>query len=325
MMSSMPFSRALFTFTLLAAGIATANAQTASDDPVLITSDIDNFWRAYDASEPGNRTEAFQRLYFDQASPGLRDFIQLRIQSAAQLAATVDRFPKYYASIRAATLAVDSQRKLIKLYLSRFQGLYPDAKFPPVYFLIGRLTTGGTKGNSGLLIGTEVFSLSADADVSELQEFIPSFYKAMGPSIKLPQIVAHELVHAQIQLRAQPKIPNLLTVTLIEGAADLIANLVSGRTAVESRADYAQANRDDLLQLYAQDLAETPDAVDKWLYNYASVKNQPADLGYWIGEEICRDYLSRAADKQAALNNILTMLDPETIVRGSAFGYLLQQ
>lgn len=28
-------------------------------------------------------------------------------------------------------------------------------------------------------------------------------------------------------------------------------------------------------------------------------------------------------DKQAALNNILTLLDPEAIVRGSGFAYLL--
>ena len=58
---------------------------------------------------------------------------------------------------------------------------------------------------------------------------------------------------------------------------------------------------------------------------YSNVKDEPADLGYWIGEEICRDYYIRAKDKQVALNNILTLLDPESIVRNSRFAYLLAQ
>jgi hypothetical protein len=71
-------------------------------------------------------------------------------------------------------------------------------------------------------------------------------------------------------------------------------------------------------------VAETPDAVDKWFYNYDSVQaDTPADLGYWIGQEICRDYFTRAADKQAAINNLMTLQDPEAIVRGSVWASLL--
>lgn len=28
----------------------------------IVTTGIDNFWRAFDAGEPGNRTDAFQRI-----------------------------------------------------------------------------------------------------------------------------------------------------------------------------------------------------------------------------------------------------------------------
>lgn len=155
----------------------------------------------------------------------------------------------------------------LELNLSRFKDLYPDAKLPPVYFLIGRISSGGTLSDSGLLIGTEVFALGPDVDVSELQVLKPAFLKAMGTSAKLPQIVTHELVHAQIQLRGQPRIPNLLTVTLVEGAADFVATLVTGRTALESRADHAQANRDALLERFAKDLVATPDLTEGWLYD----------------------------------------------------------
>jgi hypothetical protein len=159
-----------------------------------------------------------------------------------------------------------------------------------------------------------VFSLGPGVDSSELQERIPAFYEAMGTSLKLTHIVTHGLVHAQILRRSRPRIPNLLLITVLEGAADLVANLVSGRTAVESRVDYAQANREALLQRYAKDLAETPDRTEEWLSNYSRVREEPADLGYWIGEEICRDYLAMASDKQAAVRNIIPLVDPEAIV-----------
>ncbi len=289
-------------------------------DVNLVTSDIENFWRAYDAGEPGNRQEAFQRLYFDQASPGLRDFIRLRIQSAAALAATVDAVPKYYASIRANTLRIETKRELIRLYLSRFQGLYRAAKFPPVYFLIGRLSTGGTVGPSGLLIGTEIYSLGGDVDSSEVRERNPAFFKAMGTIEKLPLIVTHELVHTQQQYRGPY---DLLGTAMIEGAADYFTNLVSGKTINDQSSDWAEAHRDELFKQFADDAARTPTVRSGWLYNYSSVNEAPADLGYWIGAEICRDYFTRAYDKQAAIDALMTMKDPSAIIRGSSYAWIL--
>jgi hypothetical protein len=140
----------------------------------------------------------------------------------------------------------------------------------------------------------------------------------------LPLIVVHESVHAQIQLANRLGLPQLLIVSLIEGAADYVTNLVAGRTINDYKADWAGARRDELFRQFAQDLITTPNTTDKWLYNYNSVTgDQPADLAYWIVEEICRDYYGRARDKQAAINNIVTMLDPEAIVRGSTYAWLL--
>jgi hypothetical protein len=304
----------------LGAAPGTSTAQTLN----LITSDIENFWQAYD--EPGNRTEAFQRLYFDRATPGLREFIRLRIGTAAQLAAAVERFPKYYASIRKATLSAEKQRAAMELYLSRFQGLLPEAKFPPVYLLVGRLSSGGTLGEAGLFIGTEVFSLSAEADVSELKELIPAFYRAMGNATKLAEIVVHELVHAQVQLRVQPPgMGRLLLTVLLEGAADFLTTQVTGRAALDSRSEYAQAHREELWRRLSADVVARPNETSGWLNNYGGAGEEPADLGYWLGEEICRDYVARAADKQQALANVATLRDPAAIVRGSNFAYLLSE
>ena len=135
-----------------------AFAQQSPPAVRLVTTDIDNFWKAYDAGTPGDREDAFHKLYLGPASPGLRDFFEKRILSARLLADTVDRqAPKFYAGIRPNTLQVEKQRLAILKYLARYAELYPDASFPPVYFVIGRLTSGGTTSNRGRigLIGTE--------------------------------------------------------------------------------------------------------------------------------------------------------------------------
>src|SRR5690349_10425468 len=132
-------------FLLGLAFAAGALAQAGEPGVTLITSDIENFWKAYDASQPGNREEALQKLYLDAGSAGLTDFVKLRIRSAAALAAAVDRqYPKFYATVRPYTLQVESHRAAILKSVDRFRQLYPEAKFPPVYFVIGRLTSGGT-------------------------------------------------------------------------------------------------------------------------------------------------------------------------------------
>src|ERR1700731_1153695 len=97
---------------LLALFVLTVAALAQPKDAQIVTSDIDHFWKAYDASQPGGREDAFQKLYLDAGSPGLEDFAKLRIQSAKALAAAVDqRYPKFYASVRPHTLQVESQRE----------------------------------------------------------------------------------------------------------------------------------------------------------------------------------------------------------------------
>jgi hypothetical protein len=52
----------------------------------------------------------------------------------------VDRqYPKFYASVRPYTLQMEKQAPAIVRYLDRYCELYPVARFPPVYFVIGSL------------------------------------------------------------------------------------------------------------------------------------------------------------------------------------------
>jgi hypothetical protein len=301
---------------------AAAFGQTKDVGPPLIVSDIPNFWSAYDASQPGSREEAFQKLYLDRASPGLRDFIKLRIGSAKRLAGAVDRqYPRFYASVRPYTLEVEKQAPVIARYLARYRELYPEAHFPPVYFVIGRLTSGGTTSDRGLLIGTEVNSLGPDVDSSEID---PSFRRAMGTAEHIPLIVVHELTHTQAS-EAQPgDLPELLRACLSEGAADFMTELVASSSINAYIKEWAEPRREELFRRFARDLETNPKGTSGWLFNYDNVKEEPADLGYWIGAEICRSYYAQAQDKRAAVREIVTQAHPETIVRGSGYAWLVK-
>ena len=60
----------------------------------LVTSDIENFWRAFDLAESSDKKhhpEIYREVYFDQGSIGLQDFITLRIESAESLVETVEK------------------------------------------------------------------------------------------------------------------------------------------------------------------------------------------------------------------------------------------
>lgn len=57
--------------------------------------------------------------------------------------------------------------------------------------------------------------------------------------------------------------------------------------------------------------------ISKWLYN--STMEQPSDLGYWVGYRIVKAYYLRAADKKAAVREILQMRDPKAFLAKSGW------
>ena len=47
-----------------------------------------------------------------------------------------------------------------------------------------------------------------------------------------------------------------------------------------------------------------------WLRNASTVKDKPADLGYFVGYEIAKEYYTNAADEKQAIRDIIGMSDP---------------
>jgi len=123
-------------------------------------------------------------------------------------------------------------------------------------------------GQSGLLIGTEVFSLGGDADASELLERIPAFYGDIGKVDQLPYVVVHEF-----DPRAQFLEPQSPTCRDGDRARDQRLQAGLDRQPAEGA-----------VSAFAQDLQAAPDGINLWLYNYGRVgPDTPADLGYYLG------------------------------------------
>lgn len=283
------------------------------NDAKLITSDIQNFWRAYDQAKPDNQVEVFEREYLKRGSDGLQDFIKLRITSADALVKTINRNPKYYASIRESTQRVEAMQTKIRACFYALKYLYSEAVFPDVYFVIGRMSSGGTLSNRGLLIGTEMHGRTARTPEDELSDWLK---QVLRPIEDVPYIVAHELIHYQQKYGLQLK-NSLLYQSVKEGSADFIAELISGGTINPHLHAYGNPKEKQLWEEFRQEMDGTN--FNKWLYNGFNIKDRPADLGYYIGYKIVESYYNQMKDKKQAIKDILEIKDFALFLKDSGY------
>ncbi len=304
-----------------------AQAPALNNDPDaarVVTSDIDRFWEAVDRAadcDPLDQVRAFRDLYLRPASPGLRDWMRLRLSpaeqaAAAQLAQVTAARPRFYAGIRANTLALGMTERVIdsiRACLRHLKALYAEAVFPDLYFLIGRISSAGTVGPAGLLIGAEMLCCNEGTPKDELSDWERA---SVGAVDRILPTVMHELVHYQ---RPARRCATLLERALREGGADFIAALVTGTSLGEyGRNLYGVAHESALWAEFSQVMHGTDSSG--WLYEGDKIRDRPADLGYFVGLRICQTYYQRACDKRLAVRRIVSLTDPEALLRESGYG-----
>lgn len=286
----------------------------------VVTSDVAAFWRAYDGATLANAAERFQRAYLDVGSPGLADYARGNgaMPNGRVLAATVAARPRFYAAARATTLALDTGRTgralrdSLRASFRRLKGLVPDAQFPDVYLVVGRLMSGGTVSPRGLLIGVEMYARDAATPDDELT---PWERAVTQPAAELPRLIAHELAHFQQPSLAGP--PTLLARALREGAAEFVASRVASGRGNAATFAYGVEHEAALWEEFRGAMRGTD--VSGWMYQADRAKGRPADLGYFIGYRICEAYYRRASDPAAAIREILRFTDPEAFLAASGY------
>jgi hypothetical protein len=294
------------------------------EDPAaapLITTDLVNFWDAFDNGGREGSAEAFQGRYIDRASPGLREFIASRRVTAQSLAQMVRAYPRYFGDIRQRVLAFATNSPLqlrLRDDYARYRQLYPATVFVPATFVIGRFTTAGTTTGAGIIIGTEFFGGGEGTPTDELAPFQRD--NAL-PLDSLPVVFAHEQVHI-LQARARRLVvksgKTLLEQSLLEGSADFIGELVSGGNINRRLFTFAIPREAALWQEFREEMQGT--SVGRWLYNQGqATPERPGDLGYFIGYRIAESYYARAADKTQAVRQIIEVADAPAFLAQSGY------
>ena len=270
-----------------------------------ITEDVHRFWKAYDkaTADTVNFKAIFKKEYFEKASKGMSYYMSAKVSSIDYFIKHIQSAPKFYKSIRTSTLNIDNKKKDFTTSFKKLKNLYPDAKFPNVYFIIGAFTSGGTATDAGLLIALNQASQTKKTPIGELNFELQT---RLSKIKYVPNTVAHELIH--FQQRGMKKDTTTLSYAIQEGMADFIGELISGSTANEKLMEWTVGKEKKIWENFKKDIYYN--RYSNWIANgnQATPDNLP-DQGYWVGYQICKAYYENANEKNKAIKEMLNIQD----------------
>jgi hypothetical protein len=305
-------NRILFAIGAFACAAISATAQSAaptpttpSVGPVIHIEDVDSFYKLYDATGGHPTADQLQHDYLDPGSDGLHNLAKLRNITGARIADTLAKHPEYYTDARPCMAVLPQVRRRLIVAFGKLSRLYPEAQFPPVTIVVGRGKPVGVADASGVMIGLEALCA----------------VKWMNPDLedRFVHVIAHEYTHVQQALVAPALYnvdkPTVLEASLIEGAAEFTAELISGEIGNSNLKVSTKGHELEIENAFVPDEDKTD--LSNWLYNGSMEK--PGDLGYWVGYRIVKSYYQHASDKREAFREILQMSDAKAFLAKSGW------
>ncbi|HEY9131488.1 MAG TPA: DUF2268 domain-containing putative Zn-dependent protease [Dyella sp.] len=292
-------------------GVAVAlfPAQTAfaatppSAEPVIQIEDVERFYRLYDVTRGHPTADQLQHDYLDAGTDGLHELAKVRNVTGASIEANLVKHPEVYSDAKRCTGALPRVRQRLKASLLRFGELYNDARFPPVTIAIGRGKPVGVGSPvSGVQIGLEALCATNWLNPNVEDRFV--------------YVISHEYVHVQqVRELVDDENPTVLEMSLIEGAAEFVDELISGDVSYSQLRAVTKGHEKEIETAFQADMQKRD--LSHWLYNSTSEK--PGDLGYWVGYRIVKAYYLKATDKRQALRDIIGMKDPNAFLVASGW------
>jgi len=274
-----------------------------SAETMIHTDDVDLFYKVYDAADGHPIAEQLQRDYLDAGSEGLHNLAKLRNVSGVRIADTLSKHPELYVKARGCTAALPRVRERVEVALRNLVRLYPQARTPPVTIAVGRGKPVGVGSPvTGLQIGLEALCSA----------------EWMNPNVedRFVHVIAHEYAHVQqVRELVDDEHPTVLERSLIEGAAEFVAALTSGKTGYAHFDALTKGREREIETAFVADVDQTE--LSRWVDNSTMEKGN--DLGYWVGYRICKAYYQRATDKRQALREILELSDPHAFLAKSGW------
>jgi len=297
---------ATFGFSAMLGGSTPAYGITAEPlprGPAIHIEDVTRFFEVYDASDGHPSAELLQEKYLNPGSEGLHNFARLRNITGLRIAESLAKNPAIYSDARRCVAILPRARDRELDALRRLGALYPAAKFPPVTVAVGRGKPVGVGSPVfGVMIGLEALCGVTYFDANLEDRFV--------------HVIAHEYAHVQqVPALVDDEHPTVLEASLIEGAAEFVAERISGGVSNPGIWKEAKGREAEIEAAFVSD----KDRIDlsKWLYN--GTIDQPGDLGYWVGYRIVKAYYRRSTDKRRAIRDILEMSDPNAFLAKSGW------
>jgi hypothetical protein len=291
-------------------GAAQSAASTDFDapGPTIHIEDVHRFYQVYDAAGGHPNTDQLQHDYIDPGSDGLHQFAKLRNISGTTIAEALAKHSEIYSGAKRCMVVLPSVRRRVGLALRKLGRLYPEARFPPVTIAVGRgKPVGVTTSTSGVLIGLEALCATDWLNPNVEDRFVHT--------------IAHEYGHAQqAPTLIDDENPTVLGASLVEGAAEFTAELISGGVGYSQFRVWTKGREKEFETAFVSDENKTD--LSSWLYNATPEKatpEKPGDLGYWVGYRIVKSYYQHAVDKRRAFREILEMTDPKGFLAKSGW------
>ncbi len=278
-------------------------------------SSIPSFFRTFKAAAADTlHAERYFSQYVLENNEGVRDYYTIRYMSPKYMRRVfLQEAPRFYEYLETAvdTNRIKAMEEETKAVFARFQELYPNAIFPPTYFVVGLLNSGGTLSATGLFIGVDMKALGPDMPTEELNDWQKSVITDYDD---IPRLVAHELMHFQQNYRDTTD--NLLRRSIGEGVCDFLTALCRDEPEAIMNRVYYEAHQEELWKAFRAEMHGNDSS--KWLYN-GDNSERPADLGYTMGHLISLGYYKRAKDKKQAIWELLNTEDFERIWKESGY------
>ncbi|WP_437395270.1 DUF2268 domain-containing putative Zn-dependent protease [Flagellimonas lutimaris] len=242
-----------------------------------------------------NATRLFKRKYFLNGSDGLQDFFASKIQDVNEFSNYVLKNKSFYKSIQPTLVNIKDLKKEIIDNFVKLKSLYPNSVFPDIYFVIGKRTSNGTVSDNGLLIGAEVMSKTPENSKNWNEKLL----KWTMDFNQIPITTTHEIIH--FNQKGMKSERTLLKYALIEGSAEFIAEIITGRTDGEYHSFIGREKA--IWQDFKNEMHQ--DIYNDWLEGQEP--KRPRNSMYWAGYLICKSYYEKAKDKKQAISEILNI------------------
>lgn len=282
-------------------------------DYFIETSDITNFWTAYDSiKKVTEKAEVFKNLYLDKASKPFTKMLGLSgdLRNPENYLESFEQYPKFWESLRKPTLELKNISEDIESCYRKVEKIYPKFKPGNVCVFVGPFAIQATvpEPKDIIFMGAEMNVPLNEVDLSEFDEDISFVYLN-----NIKSTIIHETIHLQQKSDAT----DVLSACIREGSADFLAELFLGVPFKSPAYDYGWRNEKELWTEFSKELHSRD--WSKWLYGSSATDERPMDLGYFMGYVITKSFYDKMNDKELAVKEIIEVTDFDKFLEKSGY------